>query len=116
MRYTTVILRPKNQKIVFCSSVFGAIPHLTFFLQMSLKTINQMFDPKFKVYVRGLELFGKLDSETINNLFGNLDEVIRVNDGLEDELNKLRDDRGKIHLIRPKFSTREFHILISRRL
>ena len=55
-----------------------------------------MFDPKFKVYVRGLELFGKLDSETINNLFGNLDEVIRVNDGLEDELNKLRDDRGKI--------------------
>ena len=55
-----------------------------------------MFDPKFKVYVRGLELFGKLDSETINNLFGNLDEVIRVNDGLEDELNKLRDDRGRI--------------------
>lgn len=48
-----------------------------------------------KVYVRGLELFGKLDSDTINNLFGNLDEVIRVNDGLEDELNKLRDDKGK---------------------
>ena len=75
-----------------------------------------MFDPKFKVYVRGLELFGKLDSETINNLFGNLDEVIRVNDGLEDELNKLRDDRGKIHLIRTKISTLEFHVLISRRL
>ena len=48
-----------------------------------------------KVYVRGLELFGKLDSDTISNLFGNLDEVIRVNDGLEDELNKLRDDKGK---------------------
>ena len=48
------------------------------------------------MYVRGLELFGKLDSETINNLFGNLDEVIRVNDGLEDELNNLRDHRGNL--------------------
>ena len=51
------------------------------------------------MYVRGLELFGKLDSETINNLFGNLDEVIRVNDGLEDELNNLRDHRGNLKKI-----------------
>ena len=44
--------------------------------------------------MRGLELFGRLDSDTIQNLFGNLDEVIRVNDGLEDELKSLRDENG----------------------
>jgi len=52
-----------------------------------------------KVYVRGLELFGKLDSQTIASLFGNLNEVIQVNDGLEDELKLLRDERGIINHI-----------------
>ena len=49
---------------------------------------------QIKVYVRGLELFGKLDAQTIESLFGNLNEVIQVNDGLEDELKLLRDERG----------------------
>ena len=55
------------------------------------------FWAQIKVYVRGLELFGKLDAQTIESLFGNLNEVIQVNDGLEDELKLLRDERG-IHL------------------
>ena len=63
------------------------------------------------MYVRGLELFGKLDSETINNLFGNLDEVIRVNDGLEDELNNLRDHRGNLKKTFWKFFS-IYHLLI----
>jgi len=53
---------------------------------------------QIKVYVRGLELFGKLDAQTIESLFGNLNEVIQVNDGLEDELKLLRDERG-IHFL-----------------
>ena len=45
-----------------------------------------------------MELFGKLDAQTIESLFGNLNEVIQVNDGLEDELKLLRDERG-IHFL-----------------
>ena len=56
---------------------------------------SKPFWAQLKVYVRGLELFGKLDAQTIESLFGNLNEVIQVNDGLEDELKLLRDERGK---------------------
>jgi hypothetical protein len=42
-----------------------------------------------------LTLFGGLDVATVNSLFGNLEEVISVNDGLEEEYNSLRDESGQ---------------------
>ena len=49
------------------------------------------------MYVRGLQLYGGLDTQTTKSLFGNLEEVIQVNDGLQEELSELRDQKGEKH-------------------